>query len=72
MYVPKRMDFIEDPKEDILGKSKFSSLWSVLESSYHSIVLQEVRILSTLVYFHPKACLTLFPPLGAVWLCFLS
>ena len=64
------MAFIEDQKE-IWGKSKFSGLEGVLETSYHSTMLQEVEILPTLVYFHPKDCLALFPPLGVVWLCFL-
>ena len=35
------------------GKSKFSKL-GVLETSLSSTILQEVRILSTLVYFHTK------------------
>ena len=71
MCVPKNIDFIEDPNEEIWGKSKFSGLGGVLETSYHSTTLQEVWILSTLVYFHPKGCLTLFPPLGIIWLYFL-
>ena len=45
-------DFIEDQKEEIWGKSKFSGLGSVLKTSYHSITLQEVGIIHTLVYFH--------------------
>ena len=33
-WVPKRKDFDEDPKEEIKGKSKFSSLGGVLGTSY--------------------------------------
>ena len=33
-WVPKRKDFDEDPKEEIQGKSKFSSLGGVLGTSY--------------------------------------
>ena len=33
-WVPKRKDVDEDPKEDIRGKLKFSSLGGVLEASY--------------------------------------
>ena len=54
--IPKRRDFAEDPKEEIWGKSKFSSLEGVLETSYHSTTLQDVVILHTLVYFHPLGC----------------
>ena len=36
------------------GKSKFSGLGGILETSFGSITLQEVEILPTLVYFHPK------------------
>ena len=42
-------DFTENPKEEIWGKSKFSGLGGVLETSYHSTMLQEVGILPTLV-----------------------
>ena len=38
------------------GKSNFSGLRGVLETSFSSITLQEVGILSTFVYFHPKSC----------------
>ena len=33
-WVPKRKDVDEDPKEEIWGKLKFSSLGGVLETSY--------------------------------------
>ena len=49
----KMRDFTKDPKEEILGKSKFSSLRGVLKTSYHSTTLQEIEILPTLDYFHP-------------------
>ena len=48
-HVPKRRDFTEDPNEKIWEKSKFSGLGVVLETSYHSIMLQEVRVLPTFV-----------------------
>ena len=35
-------------------KSKFSGLGGVFETSFGSTTLQEVGILRTLVYFHPK------------------
>ena len=41
-------------------------------TSYHSTTLQEVGILPTLVYFHSKARLALFPPLVAVLAMFSS
>ena len=44
-------DFTEDPKEEISGKSKFSGLGVVLDTSYHSTMFQEVGIFSTLVLF---------------------
>ena len=47
-------DFTEYPKEEIWGKSKFSGLGGVLETSFGSTTLQEVGILPILVYFHPK------------------
>ena len=34
LWIPKRKDFDEDPKEEIQGKSKFSSLGGVLGTSY--------------------------------------
>ena len=34
--VPKRKDFDKDPKEEIQGKSKFSCLGGVLETTYLS------------------------------------
>ena len=48
-HVPKMRDFTKDLKEKIWGKSKFSSLRGVLETSYHSTTLQEVGVLPTLV-----------------------
>ena len=60
VYKKKMRDFTKDPKEKIWGKSKFLGLGGVLETSYHSTTLQEVDILSTLVYFHHKGCLALF------------
>ena len=39
------------------GKSKISGLGGVLEMSFASTTLQEVGILPTLVYFHPKGLL---------------
>ena len=63
MCVPKRRDFIEDPKKEIWGKSMFSGLGGVLETSYHSTMLQEVGVLPTLVYFQPWGCFK------GVWLC---
>ena len=52
-FVPKTREFAENPKEEIWGKSKFSGLGGVLETFDHSTTLQEVRVLPTLVYFHP-------------------
>ena len=37
--VPKTRNFVEDPKEEILGKSKFSGLGGVLKTFYHSTTL---------------------------------
>ena len=34
VWVPKRKDFDEDPKEEIQGKSKFLGLGGVLKTSY--------------------------------------
>ena len=42
-------DFTKDLKEEIWGKSKFSSLRGFLKTSYHSTTLQEVGVLPTLV-----------------------
>ena len=53
--VPKRRDFTEDLKEEI-WRNQIFWVWSALETSYHSTTLQEVRILPTLVYFHPLDC----------------
>ena len=50
MYIPKMRDFIEDPKEEILGNQGF---WA-REASYHATTLQEVGILPSLVYFPPE------------------
>ena len=36
------------------GKSKFSGLGGILVTSFGCTTLQEVGILPTLVYFHPK------------------
>ena len=36
------------------GKSKFSGLGGVLETSFGFTTLQEVRIFPTLIYFHSK------------------
>ena len=41
-------------KRGDFGKSKFSGLGGVLETSFGSTTLQEVEILHTLVYFHHK------------------
>ena len=49
MCTKKMKDFTENPKEEIWGKSKFSGLGGVLETSYRSTTLQEVGILPTLV-----------------------
>ena len=53
-YVPKSWDFIENPKEEIWGKSKAQAWELFLRLSTHYSTLQEVEILPTLVYFHPK------------------
>ena len=47
--VPKRRDFTEDLNKEIWGKSKFTGLGGVLETSYHSTTLQKVGIFPTLV-----------------------
>ena len=53
-YVPKSRDFTKNPKEEIWGKSN-ARAWEVfLRLPTHSSTLQEVEILLTLVYFHPK------------------
>ena len=45
--------FHQGSKGGNLEKSKFPGLEGVLETSYHSIMLQEVGVLPTLVYFKP-------------------
>ena len=53
-YVPKSRDFTKTPKEEIWGKSN-AWAWEVfLRLPTHSSTLQELRILPTLVYFHPN------------------
>ena len=54
MYIPKRRDFTQDPNEEISGNQFFFGLGGVLETSFGSTMLKEVKILPTLVYFHPK------------------
>ena len=69
-------DFIEDPNEEILGKSKFSGLGGVLDTSYHSTTLKKVGILPTFVYFHHLGCFKggcLYRcPKGVVWLFWMA
>ena len=50
----KNEGFHRRSKGGDFGKSKFLGLGGVLETSFGSTTLQEVGILSTLVYFHPK------------------
>ena len=50
----KNEGFHRRSEEEYLGKSDFSGLGGVLETSFGSTMLQEVGILPTLVYFHPK------------------
>ena len=50
-WVPKRRGFIEDSRDEISGNKKNSGLGGVLETSFGSSTLQEVEILSTLIYF---------------------
>ena len=52
-WVPKMRDFTKNPKEGDFGKSKFSGLGGVLETSFCSTKLQEVEILLTLLYLPP-------------------
>ena len=47
----KKKDFTEDPKEEIWGKSKFSGLRGVLETSYYSTMFQDVEIFPSLILF---------------------
>ena len=54
--VPKKDRFHRIFKGGDLEKSKFSGLGGVLETSYHSTTLQEVKIIPTLVYFHNLGC----------------
>ena len=49
----KKEGFPRGPKEDIWGKSKFSGLGGVLDTSFSSTMLQEAGVLPTLVYFQP-------------------
>ena len=46
--------FYQRSKRGDFGKSIFSRLRGVLETSFGSTTLQEVRIIHTLVYFHLK------------------
>ena len=50
----KKEGFHQISKGGYFVKSKFSRLGGVLGTSFGSIMLQEVGILPTLVYFHPK------------------
>ena len=50
----KNEEFHRKPKGGYFGKSKFSGLGGVLETLFGSTTFQEVGILPTLVYFHPK------------------
>ena len=52
----KNEGFHRRSKGGDFGKSKFSGLGGVLETSFGSTTLQEVDILPTLVYFHLKGC----------------
>ena len=47
----KNEGFHQRSKGGDFGKSKFSGLGGVLETSFSFTMLQEVRILPTLVYF---------------------
>ena len=53
VYTKKR-DFAEDPKEEIWGKSMFSGLGGVLETSFGSTMLQKVEVLPTWVLLPPS------------------
>ena len=68
-WVQKKEGFHRRSKGGDFEKSKFSRLEGVLETSFGSTTLKEVGILSTFVYL--RDVLVIFPPLGAVWLCFL-
>ena len=50
----KNEGFHQRFEEGDLGKSDFSGLGDVLETSFGSTTLQEVMILHTLLYFHLK------------------
>ena len=52
----KKEVFHRRSKGGDFGKSKFSGLGGVLETSFGSTTFQKVGILSTLVYFHSKDC----------------
>ena len=52
----KKEGFHRRSKGGGFEKSKFSGLGGVLKTSFRSTTLQEVEILYTLVYFHPKGC----------------
>ena len=49
----KKEGFHRKSKGGDFGKSKFSGLGGVLETSFSSTTLQDVGILPTLVYFPP-------------------
>ena len=50
----KKKGFHQRSKGGDFGKSNFLGLGGVLETSFGSTNLQEVGILPTFVYFHPK------------------
>ena len=50
----KNEGFHQRSKGRDFGKSKFSGLGGVLKTFFGSTTLQEVGILPTFVYFHPK------------------
>ena len=55
-WVPKNERFHQRSKRGDFEKSKFSGLGGVLETFVGFTTLQDVGILSTFVYFHPKGC----------------
>ena len=60
----KKKDFTEDPNEEILRNRIFGEIkdFRIGRLPTHATMLQEVAILPTLIYFHPKELI-----LGKMW-----
>ena len=54
--VPKKGGISPKIQRSDFGEIKVFEFRSILETSYHSTTLQDIRIPPTLVYFHPLSC----------------